>query len=213
MPPKKEKKEQFKGDQASEMIFEYLEQQNRPYSAADVSSNLHNAVTKATATKILKEMHESGQIEGRVSGKQIVYHAIQSPTENSSEEDLKAMDEEIEGIKAETAALKASIKAAHASLAALKSTPSIDALNDSIEVVEAEAAALEETLKGLRAVSETPVADPATRAAAEKEYAFLEKEYARRRKQFREFWGMVCDGYEGDVKELWENAGLEGDMI
>jgi len=61
-----------------------------------VSSNLHNAVTKgqlyctgyryvitnwkktATATKILKEMHESGQIEGRVSGKQIVYHTIQA---------------------------------------------------------------------------------------------------------------------------------------
>lgn len=30
-----------------------------------------------TATKLLKEMHDSGQVEGRISGKQIVYHAIQ----------------------------------------------------------------------------------------------------------------------------------------
>lgn len=57
--------------------MEYLIKQNRPYSAVDISSNLHNAVTKTTAAKLLKEMHESGQIEGRVSGKAVVYHVIQ----------------------------------------------------------------------------------------------------------------------------------------
>ena len=59
-------------------------------------------------------MHESGQIEGRVSGKQIVYHAIQAsttveipqliyllikfqdPNDNASEDGLKALDEEAE---------------------------------------------------------------------------------------------------------------------
>jgi len=45
--------------------------------------------------------------------------------------------------------------------------------------------------------------DPVKRAAAEKEYAALQREYAKRRKQFKEFWGMVCEGYDGDVKELW----------
>lgn len=108
----------------------------------------------------------------------------------------------------ETASLKTSIKAAHTSLAALKSTPSVETLQNSVTTVEAEIETLEETLNGLRGVSETAVVDPVTRAAAEKEYAFLEKEYARRKKQFKEFWEMVCDGYDGDVKELWVSMAL-----
>lgn len=66
--------------------------QNRPYSAIDVSANLHNKVTKgafretqrrcemlllmqvkltyevAAAAKILKDLHEQKLIEGRTAG-------------------------------------------------------------------------------------------------------------------------------------------------
>ena len=73
----------------------------------------------ATATKILKELDERGEIEGRVSGKQVVYHIIQvcppvpnleitddlmiiglkDPKDLASPEELKVMDMETEGVK------------------------------------------------------------------------------------------------------------------
>ena len=51
------------------MILDYLQKQNRPYSATDISANLHNAVTKANAAKLLKELSDNGDLVVCVSGK------------------------------------------------------------------------------------------------------------------------------------------------
>ena len=72
-----EKEAKLKPEQSASMMLDYLRKQNRPYSATDISANLKNRVTKAAATKLLKDMHERGDIEGKAAGKQIVYHAIQ----------------------------------------------------------------------------------------------------------------------------------------
>ena len=72
---KGEKEMKLTADQLSALVLNYLRKQKRPYSAIDVSMDLKNRVTKAAAAKILKDMHERNQIEGRSAGKQIVYHA------------------------------------------------------------------------------------------------------------------------------------------
>jgi hypothetical protein len=112
---KTEKVEQLSGESACEAMLVYLEQQNRPYSPADISINLHNTISKsifpfsfapkkmrslgdfgivilrlralaliyklssdiANATKLLKLMQDRGDIDGKVSGKQIIYYAKQ----------------------------------------------------------------------------------------------------------------------------------------
>jgi len=74
---KAEKEVKLTPEQSASLILEYLRKQNRPYSATDISANLKNRVTKAAATKLLKDMHERTEIEGKAAGKQIVYHAIQ----------------------------------------------------------------------------------------------------------------------------------------
>lgn len=68
MAPKKGGSEKVPGENGSVMILDYLRKQNRPYSAIEISTNLQNKVTKANAVKILKDMHEKGQIEGRAAG-------------------------------------------------------------------------------------------------------------------------------------------------
>jgi 26S proteasome regulatory subunit (ATPase 3-interacting protein) len=80
-PPRKEAETKVKltPEQGAAAILQYLRKENRPYSATDISSNLHNTVTKTAAAKLLKDMHERQEIEGRASGKQIVYHVIQVP--------------------------------------------------------------------------------------------------------------------------------------
>ncbi len=66
-----------KEDNPAELILTYLRSQNRPYSATDISSNLHNKVTKAKADKLLKEMKEKGEIMGNTAGKMGVYWCLQ----------------------------------------------------------------------------------------------------------------------------------------
>lgn len=62
---------------ACSLILNYLVAQNRPFSATEISSNLHNAVAKARTDKLLKEMFERGEIAGRASGKQWVFWGLQ----------------------------------------------------------------------------------------------------------------------------------------
>lgn len=77
-PTKKEEKEaKLTPEQSAALVLDYLRKQNRPYSATDISANLKNRVTKTAAAKLLKDLHERNEIEGRAAGKQLVYHAIQ----------------------------------------------------------------------------------------------------------------------------------------
>lgn len=77
MPPRKPAAEKASADEAPTLILNYLIQQNRPYSATDVSSNLHNKVTKTKTDKILKELAEEGKIVGKNAGKAWIFHALQ----------------------------------------------------------------------------------------------------------------------------------------
>jgi 26S proteasome regulatory subunit, ATPase 3, interacting protein len=81
-PTKKDSKDgdkepKLNPEQSAALILDYLRKQNRPYSATDISANLKNRVTKAAATKLLKDMHERKEVEARAAGKQLVYHSIQ----------------------------------------------------------------------------------------------------------------------------------------
>ena len=78
MPPKKAAPKPTSDDTlATSLILDYLVSQNRPYSATEISSNLHNAVSKTRTDKLLKEMFERGEIGGRASGKQWVFWGVQ----------------------------------------------------------------------------------------------------------------------------------------
>ncbi|TVY16860.1 Homologous-pairing protein 2 [Lachnellula arida] len=87
----KEKVKAVTGDEAEKLVLAYLKEQNRPYSATEVSANLHGKVrinrsldlwafsylggvnvnalqvTKTVADKMLKEMEQSGVIMGKAS--------------------------------------------------------------------------------------------------------------------------------------------------
>ena len=77
MAPRKPTSKAATDEDPSDLILTYLVAQNRPYSATEISSNLHNKVTKAKTDKILKELHERGEIAGHTSGKSTVYWCLQ----------------------------------------------------------------------------------------------------------------------------------------
>lgn len=99
----KEKVKPVNGDEAIALISKYLKSQNRPYSATEVSANLHGKVslllfllpssyrkvlmklwkvTKTVADKLMKEMEQNGLImakatNGTNKGSQWVFWATQ----------------------------------------------------------------------------------------------------------------------------------------
>ena len=60
-----------KDAQAGAVILEYLTKQNRPYSATDVHSNLHNMFGKTAVVKTLEALVAEGKIKSKAYNKQV----------------------------------------------------------------------------------------------------------------------------------------------
>ncbi|KAF2459271.1 homologous-pairing protein-like protein 2 [Lineolata rhizophorae] len=210
MAPRKEKAEKVTADEAVDTILSYLRQQNRPYSAIDISANLHNKVTKAAATKILKDLHEKQEIEGRAAGKQIVYHAKQDPSETASSEELASLASRIKELQTETAAFKAEEKTLRTSLTATNATlPTCD-LRAAVASCETEMQDLSSRLTSIRSGTIRPVSAK-EKNGVEAEVRKWEGIEKRRKRISDELWGLIAENVpEGtETKELREQLGLD----
>ncbi|KAF2011793.1 homologous-pairing protein-like protein 2 [Aaosphaeria arxii CBS 175.79] len=161
------RKAQVSANEAADTILDYLRNQNESLSihvpvsneagelihqkATDVSANLHNKVTKAAAQKILKDLHEGKQIEGRASGKQWVYHALQDSEGTLNSDQLSDLESDITSLRSQTATLQASAKLLRSTLSALNSTLTTAALVTNISTMQGEREAIRGRLSMLQA--------------------------------------------------------------
>lgn len=198
-------------DDGVAMILEYLRKQNRPYSAVEISANLHNKVTKVTAAKVLRELHQNEKIEGRVSGKQTVYHALQAPDDDATPEAIAALDNDIKILQDQLTGLKASEKKARAELATLNAKPLLSEIQKDIGQLELEKEEITTNLARLRRSNPTQVSLE-ERTKIEREWKIWQRHVNVRRRICRELWGRCSDVLPEDMtrEELWESLGLEG---
>ncbi|KAH2603101.1 hypothetical protein KXW34_008471 [Aspergillus fumigatus] len=136
-------------DEAS-LILDYLRKQNRPYSAIDVSTNLHNKVTKTHAAKVLRELHRKKEIEARVSGKHTVYHAVQEASDEFTIETMAMMNERNEQLEKQLTTLKTKEKKARTELATLSTKPLLCELRHDVGQLEQETQAISSRLKKIQ---------------------------------------------------------------
>ncbi|KAK7192869.1 hypothetical protein PSPO01_00663 [Paraphaeosphaeria sporulosa] len=176
------------GDEAADMILNYLRECSLRSDAIDISANLHNAVTKAAAAKILKDLHERNEIEGRAAGKQIVYHAIQNPEDSITLEALAALEAKTTDLRTRTAVLQSTAKTLRATLATLNSTLSTADLVAGVTAMETEKAEIQGRLESLRAGKAKKVTK---RERDEVESAW-------------EKWGKMARKRQKLSKEMWE---------
>ncbi|KAH7095162.1 Tat binding protein 1-interacting [Paraphoma chrysanthemicola] len=207
MAPRKEK---ASANEAADMVLHYLRKQNRPYSALEVSANLHNKVTKAAAAKLLKDLHEQKQIEGRPAGKQIVYHAIQDPTASCTAEQLAALETNITSLRNQATHLTATAKILRSTLSSLNSELSTADLIATVHALEAEKAEISARLESLKAGKAKKVTKE-QREQVEKEWKRCVGVARRRERVARECWRFVEDQVQDREKaaELREGMGLD----
>lgn len=61
---------------ATNLILSYLHKQNRPYSITDITNNLHNAITKSSAQKILQQLVDAGGVSCKTQGQYPIAHDL-----------------------------------------------------------------------------------------------------------------------------------------
>ncbi|PVI06967.1 TBPIP-domain-containing protein [Periconia macrospinosa] len=197
------------GDPAG-LIMGYLRRVNRPYSAIEISANLHNKVTKAATTKILKDLHERNQVEGRTAGKQIVYHVPQNPDDALTPEQITTIDSTISNLQATTANLQATAKTLRSTLSALNSTLSTADLITNVQALDAEKQEMSGRLETLRAGKAKKVTKK-ERDEVEKGWKAAGLAKRRREKIASEMWKLIEDLLESSEQrdELREQLGLD----
>ena len=163
----------------------------------------------AAAAKLLKEMHESKQIEGRASGirydlgvsvrlanvstgKQWVYHTLQDPNDSATPEDLAGMDAQITAIREENASTASSIKDLRAQLSSLNSTVSTSELRTLVEEMEAEKEAIAARLVKLKSGDVQPIRAE-EKEAIDSDMRKWDKIASSRAKIAKAMWGSVLD--------------------
>ncbi|CAI6511548.1 AIS_HP2_G0018720.mRNA.1.CDS.1 [Saccharomyces cerevisiae] len=95
MAPKKkpnDKTVQAKGSEAEQLIEDYLVSQYKPFSVNDIIQNLHNKVTKTTATKALENLVNEKRIVSKSFGKIVIYSCNERETELPSDIDPSDFD-------------------------------------------------------------------------------------------------------------------------
>ncbi|KAB8269638.1 TBPIP-domain-containing protein [Aspergillus minisclerotigenes] len=196
------------------LVLDYLRKQNRPYSATDVSANLHNKVTKTYAAKVLRELHQSQKVEGRASGRQAVYHALQKRADESTLERMVVLDNHILQLQEQLTDLKGYVKRARAELATLRATPLAFDLQESINQLQVEKETTFAILTQSQGTSAKEV-DEEGRTITKRVWECWQKRVNLRRKVCRDLWRRCLEMVDKDVtrEELWELLGLEGPLI
>ncbi|KAF7161676.1 hypothetical protein CNMCM6106_008829 [Aspergillus hiratsukae] len=189
------------------LILDYLRKQNRPYSAIDVSANLHNKVSKTQTAKVLRELHRKKEIEARISGKQTVYHALQEASDEVTMEAAAAMDEKIKQLQAQLTTLKTDEKKARTELAMLSAKPLLCELRDDVSQLVQETQAISSRLKMIQKSDPIQVS-PEEKAELGKEWRHWNKIASVRKRICRDLWSkcleVVPDNMNRD--ELWGNC-------
>ncbi|KAF2001093.1 Tat binding protein 1-interacting [Amniculicola lignicola CBS 123094] len=210
MAPRKEKSEKVSADEAATTILNYLRKQNRPYSATDISANLHNKVTKAAAVKILKDLHEKNEIEGRAAGKQLVYHAVQEPIDSLTPQSLSALDSTIQDLRTKTTFLNTTAKTLRSTLSTLNTSLPTSELLLSISSLEKEKCEIEDRLAALKAGKAKKVTKK-EREGMEAEWKKWQAVSKRRERIGKDMWSLIEDVVQdGNVRaEIRESLGLD----
>ncbi|KAF7297585.1 TBPIP domain-containing protein [Mycena kentingensis (nom. inval.)] len=235
MPPKAEAKKGdgkdvkvLKGDDAERAVLDYVQKMNRPYGATDVAANLKgpsptppkplpNSTCASQAPspkpKYRKSSHRS-RTKAPSFQRPMANRCFTSPTRPTSPSSPPTSSQrckkDVKALVEENKVLGAGVKAAAAELAKIKATPTDDELDTQIanvqELIEKKDAQLNPLRSGAVLISAEDI------EAADTEWIKWRAQWVRRRKVFKEFWGMVTDSMSRDEStELAETLGIEQD--
>ena len=190
-------------------ILEYLQQQNRPYSAVDVFNNLHKEFGKTAVVKALETLAEEKKIIEKTYGKQKIYAPLQNEHEEYDESQLKALDLQISDLQEKVTVLQQESKLLEGQATTLKHQLTTNDALSKIQFLEKENEALKEKIFSLKNNSSLVLKDEVKKIQTKKDT--LLTFWKKRKRMADDILDTILEGYPKSKKELLEEAGLETD--
>ncbi|KAJ5885300.1 Chitin synthase activator (Chs3) [Penicillium taxi] len=171
--------------------------------AIEVSANLRNKVSKIQAAKLLRDLHQNGEIEGKTAGKQVVYHAIQDPSQSATPETIAAINQEIKTLQDELVTIKTGEKKVRAALTALEAKPRICDLQQEVHQLKEQWDTIQARVS--KAQGDTLQIPVEERDKLEKEWKQWQRHATVRRRLCRDLWGKCTEYLPDDLaaSDLW----------
>ncbi|PYH41133.1 putative TBP interacting domain protein [Aspergillus saccharolyticus JOP 1030-1] len=202
-------------DDSARVILDYIRRQNRPYSAIEISTNLHKEVTKAQAARALRDLWHNKQIEGRTAGKQVVYHALQEASDEVTSKMIAALDESVKQAQEKLSSLQAQEKKTRLELATLSTKPLFSELRHDIDQLVHERGVAQALLPTMARKDSAHVPMEIMRAGAEEEWKCWQKHASSRARICGDLWQMCSEALLGDTArgELWVRRAPGGGAV
>ncbi|KAJ7188569.1 TBPIP-domain-containing protein [Mycena filopes] len=215
MAPKAEAKAKsdvkvLKGQDAEDLVLDYVKKMNRPYGAVDVAANLKGAVPKTAVQKILVALAEKGELVQKTYGKTSFFVANQANIEAIPAERFAALEEEYKTIEDETKLIAAEVKTSSSELAKLTKLPTDAELDLQIAELTEAIKKADAQLEPLR--SGAPLISAEALEQVDADWMKWRAEWVRRKKIFNDFWQLATDSLTTqDALILAEDLGIEQD--
>ncbi|KAJ2738330.1 PSMC3 interacting protein [Coemansia sp. Cherry 401B] len=198
-------------------VLEYLVKANRPYSANDISSQLHGLVSPAQAKKLLNDLADDGKIQRKVNGKQQIFYANQMDIEVPSVEEAEEEEENIKKLEQQVNATKDENKALAGRLHNLTNARTDDQMRERIATLTAEVggyfleAVIKQNEERLAQLRSGEVISPEEKKRIETEHAAMVKQWKARKRMFKNIIDAMSEGYPGKLRDLYDELGIETD--
>jgi len=190
-------------------IQEYLQQQNRPYSAVDVFNNMHKEIGKTAVVKALDSLAEKGMILEKTYGKQKVYAPLQDIYGDVSETDLKALDVKIKERQELVSTLQKEVKSQEAEIQVLNRQLTSEEALKSIQQLQTKNKTMSEKINTLKSGCVLITKEERTKIYARRDK--LIGHWKKRKRWSNDILGCILESYPKTKKELYEDVGIETD--
>ncbi|KOC62410.1 Homologous-pairing protein 2 like protein [Habropoda laboriosa] len=198
----------------SEIVYNYMKIQNRPYSVNEIVSNLHNEYGKTAVQKAVENLLSQGKIFEKVYGKQKVYCPVQDTTHDV--EELMRIDKELQAhaneVESKYQELEKEIKIQEALLTSMKSSITIEEAKKQKAILQGSIAVMNNKLDTLMEASGTEDLTE-TKRNAEQALNEFSREYVKRKRLCTEILDCILDNYPGSKTELYEEIGIEPKVV
>ncbi|XP_035603281.1 homologous-pairing protein 2 homolog isoform X2 [Oncorhynchus keta] len=175
------------------VIFAYLNEKNRPYSAQDVFNNLQkqHGLGKTAVVKAMEQLALEGKIKEKTYGKQKIYFADQAQFAEVSEADLKAIDSHISDLSTQVQAISQGCRQLDAELKELNSSLTTEEMISEIQELKEGCSGYREHLEKIKSATNHVTPEQKEMAA--------------------DMMGSILEGYPKTKKQFLEEVGVETD--
>jgi len=198
------------GNSAETLIFNYVNDANKPFNSTAVFENLHKKVSKPNVKKILEKLAKAGKISMKMFGKTAIFFADQSQYDDITVETIDGQLEEIVALKAARKVADAELRVITAQRDALRSAPTTTALRAELVALDASIVTGGARVAASKAAGRS--VEPGQRDALVARIVTCRREWRKRKRATKEFLGMFEDGRQVKKYSMCAEIGLEMDF-